>query len=197
MRSDEVARPLRKVVFFDNEYTGLRASTTIVSIGMVTLEGSQLAVSFDDYDATQVNDWLRANVLSLIDDSTRMTSAQGLVKITQFLEAYSGGEPITLVSAGKTLDLVLLFELWRAVSTKGQLFHWHDHLPAYLQHRAHLDLDTLFIAAGIDPDIDRDSYTGHVIQGTRHEAMYDALVVRECFLKMVRAGLLPALRFND
>lgn len=185
-----------KIVFFDNEYTGLRASTTLVAIGMVTLEGEQLGVAFDDYDRTQVNDWLRSNVLNLIDEQARVSTARGFSIVSGFLEAYSQGEPVTLVSAGKALDVVLLFELWRVTTAPHEQFHWHDHLPEYLRHRAHFDLDTLFFAAGIDPNIDRDEYIGHTIQGTRHEALFDAVVVRECFLKMVREGRLPAVRID-
>ncbi len=181
-----------KIVFVDAEFTGLHAATTLVSMGLVTFEGAPLYVSFNDYNRPQVTEWLQDNVLNLIDERMSVSTPEGFRRIADFLEGYAQGDPITLVSAGKAFDLILLFELWGARCPSGTAFHWHQWVPGYLCHRAHLDLDTLFVACGIDPDVDRDVYVGHAVSGTRHHALYDAQVVRECFLKLLREGLLPS-----
>ena len=52
-------------LFFDTEFTGLHKNTTLVSIGIIDSEGSKaFYAELTDYDATQIDDWLRENVIS-------------------------------------------------------------------------------------------------------------------------------------
>ena len=44
----------QKIVFLDTEFTGEHIHTTLVSIGMVTLEGAELYLTLNDYDESQV-----------------------------------------------------------------------------------------------------------------------------------------------
>ena len=60
-----------KLVFFDTEYTGGHAFTTLVSVGLVRLDGRELYLTLSDYARGQVTNWLRENVLSLIDEQLK------------------------------------------------------------------------------------------------------------------------------
>lgn len=182
-----------KIVFIDTEYTGEHALTTLVSIALVTLEGDTLHLTLNDYSPEQVTEWLRANVLSLIDEGQRISRLEAFDRIERFLEDYAADERVTLVSAGKITDLLLLFQLWHYRCPEKKYFHGLYDLPDYLCHRAHVDLDTLFFAAGVDPHIDRDEYaTGRpAAAGARHNALHDATIVRACFLKLLADGRLP------
>lgn len=175
-----------KLVFLDTEYTGEHAYATLVSLGLATLEGESLYLTLNDYDQDQVTDWLRDNVLNLIDESQNISSFAAYQKVSQWLEAYSAGDQIHLVSAGLGSDLLLLFELWRFARPELKYFHALHCLPAYLNHAKHFDLNTLFFVAGVNPDINRESFINYSLQGERHHALYDAQVVRECFLKLIK-----------
>jgi hypothetical protein len=182
-----------KIAFVDTEYTGEHALMTLVSVGLVTLDSEALYVTLDDYDSDQVTDWLRQHVLSQIDDASRVSKAEAFRRIASFLERYSAGAPVSLVSAGKATDLIQLFQVWHLAHPEKKHFHALYDLPDFLRHRAHFDLDTLFWAGGVDPNVDRETFvtTAAAAPGRRHDALRDALIVRDCFLKLIASGRLP------
>lgn len=51
-------------IYFDTEFTGLRKDTTLISIGLVTADNKKFYAEFTDYDESQVDDWIRDNVIS-------------------------------------------------------------------------------------------------------------------------------------
>ena len=42
-----------KIIFIDTEFTGEHAYTTLVSLGITTLEGDEFYVTLNDYDKNQ------------------------------------------------------------------------------------------------------------------------------------------------
>lgn len=182
-----------KFAFVDAEFTGEHAKTTLVSLGIVGMGDEALSVTLNDYDADQVTPWLRENVLNLIDESKSVPSGEAYELVSEWFEAYSSGDRVSLVSAGKLTDLLLLFELWHHGFPERRYFHHLHCLPEYLNHAAHFDLPTILFLAGIDPNVDREQFSGHQLTGTRHEALYDALVVRECFRRSVSRENFPKL----
>ena len=50
-------------IFFDTEFTGLHQNTTLISIGMVAEDGRKFYAEFNDYDKTQIDRWLKENVI--------------------------------------------------------------------------------------------------------------------------------------
>ncbi|MGP9820423.1 hypothetical protein ACTZWW_10440 [Salinarimonas sp. NSM] len=174
-----------KLVFCDAEFTGEHAHTTLVSLGLVDIDGNELYLRLSDFDETQVTPWLRENVLSMIPVESRIPSHAAYAKLGQWMETLSGGERIHLVSAGKGADIILLFELYKHAFPSLERFHALHCLPPYLNHTQHFDLNTLFFACGVDSDQARESYLGRSVSPSRHDALYDAKVVRECFLKLL------------
>ena len=83
-----------KIVFIDAEFTGEHALTTLVSLGLVNLEGDQLYVSLNDYSEDQVTEWLRENVLNQIDSTKSISSKEAFKLVSEWLENYSNGEKI-------------------------------------------------------------------------------------------------------
>ncbi len=185
-----------KFAFIDTEFTGEHAKATLVSLGIVGMDGESLSISFNDYDRAQVTPWLRENVLSLIDESRSVSQHEGYQRLSEWFDAYSEGQPVSLVSAGKLLDIMLIFELWHYAFPEREYFHHLHCLPAYLNHAAHFDLPTIFFLAGIDPNINREEFIEYSITGTRHDALYDAMVVRECFKKCVTKANFPNHKFD-
>lgn len=184
------------LVFIDCEYTGEHTHPTLVSVGMVALSGEELYVTLSDYDESQVSDWLQENVLSRIEKRLSVDGKNALLRVKTFLEQYSNGEPVAFVSAGKSTDLLLVWDLWKYDTPMEEQFHFSKHLPKFLRHRFHMDLDTLFICAGIDPALDREKFVGRT-SDKKHNALFDAHIVRLCFLKLVcEYRVLPYFNFE-
>ena len=51
-------------IFFDTEFTGLHQDTTLISIGMIAEDGRELYCELNDYDKTQIDNWLKENVIA-------------------------------------------------------------------------------------------------------------------------------------
>ena len=45
------------------------------------------------------------------------------------------------------------------------------------------DLATLFKVKGIDPDINREEYVGIIAGGNKHNALWDAQMIRACYTR--------------
>src|SRR3990167_606425 len=50
-------------IFFDTEFTGLHKNTTLISIGLYASNGLAFYGELTDFDESQVNDWIRENVI--------------------------------------------------------------------------------------------------------------------------------------
>ena len=174
-----------KFVFLDTEFTGEHGKTTIVSLAMITMNGRTLEINFNDYNKKQVSTWLKKNVLTNLKGRSTFSSKKAFVKINNFLDCYSSGDKINLVTAGKTLDLSLLFDLYKyAKKNKNSQFHWLHDLPDYLSHGEHLDLNTMFFLAGLK-NVNRENFAKMRIKRNKHNALYDAIVIRKCFIKLL------------
>lgn len=175
-----------KYVFVDCEYTSTHHHTTLISIGLVSYNGRELYITLNDYNKDQLSDWVKVNVMATIDESKSVSSKQACLLIAKFLEDYSNGEKISIITAGKTFDNILLFQLWHTAFPELKYFSFERYLPDYLRHRRHFDLDTIFFMCGYDPDeITRESFVDESEETNRkHDALYDAKIVRKCFLKL-------------
>lgn len=179
-------RTRRQLVFIDAEYTGEHAYTTLVSLGLVALDGGSLYLTLNDYDQGQVTDWLRENVIATIDPAQATDSPAAFRRLDAWLREVADGGRICLVSAGLGSDLLLLFELYRHARPDLKYFHALHCLPDYLNHTEHFDLNTLLFVAGEDPGMDRDRFIDHAVEGRRHDALHDARLARACFLKIMK-----------
>lgn len=54
-------------IFFDTEFTGLHKNTTLISIGLIDENNRMFYGVLDDYDRSQLNDWLVKNVINNLD----------------------------------------------------------------------------------------------------------------------------------
>jgi len=183
-----------KIIFIDTEFTGERQNTTLISIGIITLEGDSLYITLNDYDGSQITPWLKDNVLNSIDEKTSVSSKEAASLVNSFLNNYSEGEKISIVSWGLSQDLILFFELFKYLNIDNiDDYHYLYHLPDYLQHHCGIDLATLFLVSGIDLGISRAQYAG-VEDEVRHNSLSDAKVVRKCFLRLLKEKIFSLLR---
>lgn len=171
-------------IFLDSEFTGLHQGTTLISIGLIAETGETFYAEFTDYDESQINDWLRENVLSnllLVEgvNSTFLnsTTIKGTTtEITHYLSEWLNQfKTVHIWSDCLAYDWVLFC----------QLFGGALQLPENIYYIP-FDICTLFFAKGIDSDVSREEYAE--IKGRhkqKHNSIFDAYVIRACYLKLM------------
>lgn len=170
-------------VFFDTEFTGLSKDTTLISLGMISENGRTFYAEFNDYNKKQVDDWIKENVITHL----RFGSDYSWIPIIDFehyemkcsryearnalYEWLSQFESIELWSDCLAYDWVLFCDLFGGAMTIPKNVYY---IP--------FDIATLMKTKGIDPDVNREEYSG--IQGTKHNALHDAKVIKACYEKI-------------
>ena len=179
-------------VFFDTEFTSSGQNTDLVSIGLVSEKGETLYLELNDYDPRMITPWVQSNVLPRLQ-GIGISKAQGKNRVEQWFKEIAGENRIQLVSPGKEIDSILLYNLWGVTNGENPLRSWQETMPRHISHRNHLDMDTLFVLCGIDPDKDRGTLVSLKEKENRHHALYDALLLKECWDTIVEPKLLSVI----
>lgn len=176
-------------VFFDTEFTGLTKGTTLISIGFVSDGEESLYIELSDYERSMVSPWVSENVIknlwyppnrplpsSVLPNYFRATKEQAASIVVEWMD---GWDSVEMWSDCLAYDWVLFCDL----------FGGADKLPEKIFYIP-FDLCTAFLCNGIDPDIEREKYISGVDIGfmggaNKHNALYDAAVIRECYRKMM------------
>lgn len=178
-------------IFFDCEFTGLHKNTTLISIGLVSECGKTFYAELTDYDKSQIDDWLQENVINNLilplkgempfyaemhDDhyyDFRMVGAKQELKhhLTHWLSMF---EKVEMWSDCLAYDWVLFNDIF------GHAFD----IPKNVYYIP-FDICTLFKIKGIDPDISREQFIESSIEGNKHNALYDAKVIKACYEKLM------------
>lgn len=177
-------------IFFDSEFTGLIQGTTLVSWGAISEDGDTFYATLNDYDHTLVDDFLRANVLPhlrLVEDDesfgTIVKYSKGLrhdrsysinrsqlrIEVEDWLSHFN--QPIEMWGDCCAYDWVLFCDLWGCALDVPK---WISYMPR--------DLVTLLNVMGYDPDVSRQEFSG--IKGILHNALADAVMIRECYKRV-------------
>lgn len=178
-----------KKLFFDTEFTGLHQGTTLISIGIVADSGEKFYAEFNDYAITQVDDWLKENVIAKLnhpkgdvsdcivtEDRPNDMLVYGTTKeIKTYLEKWlSQFEAVEMWSDCLSYDWVLFSQIWEhAFNIPKNVYY----IP--------FDICTLFKVKGIDPDIKRESFANMTDDSSKHNALWDAEVIAECYYKLM------------
>lgn len=170
-------------VFMDSEFTGLHQNTTLISIGLISEDNNKFYAEFTDYDESQIDKWLQENVLDNLMmkerphwyyfRGDRATYVKGdTERVVSFLEEWlSQYRDIQIWSDCLAYDWMLFNQLW-------------DHafnLPSNISYIP-FDICTYFILLGIDPDVSREEFSG--VTGDKHNALYDAEVIKLCWKRL-------------
>lgn len=186
----------RTKVFFDTEFTGLHQNTTLISIGLISECGKTFYAEFLDFDESQINDWLRENVLTNMqylwhrnNEPKQMirysTSENKLENVKVF-----GKSDIIKSSIEEWLSQFKEVEMWSDCLSYdwvlfNQIFGHAFNIPKNVYYIP-FDICTLFKIKGIDPDVSREEYAGMTEGSQKHNALWDAKVIRECYLKAIQ-----------
>lgn len=176
-------------IFFDTEFTGLHQKTTLISIGLVSEDGKQFYAELNDYDKTQVNDWIQENVLKnlwnpnepekvKLPNDTNEFFHGDKEYIREKLSAWlSQWEQVEMWSDCLSYDWVLFNDLF------GTAFD----IPKNVYYIP-FDICTLFKMKEVDPDINREHFAlgdSKLEDDQKHNALWDAKIIKGCYEKLV------------
>lgn len=74
-------------IFFDTEFSGLHQGTTLISIAMVAEDGRELYCELNDYDKSQIDDWLQDNVIANLHNTNPINTEQLRKAIEGFIKS--------------------------------------------------------------------------------------------------------------
>lgn len=172
-------------VFFDTEFTGLHQNTTLISIGLVADDGKQFYAEFTDYNRNQIDEWLQVNVINNLivhpdrNRYHRIADGQEIVKgdsasiVFLLREWFEQFDHVEMWSDCLSYDWVLF----------SQLFGHAFNIPKNVYYIP-FDICTLMKLKGVDPDISREEFAG--LDGEKHNALHDALMIKACYEKLMR-----------
>jgi hypothetical protein len=174
----------KSILAFDMEFSGLHQNTTIISLGIVSDCGKTLYAEYEDFDESQCDDWIKQNVIKNLylkkgDNNYDMQTCR--VKNTKeeiqsvlqiWLEQF---DEIEIWSDCLAYDWVLFCQIF------GGAFS----IPKNIYYMP-FDLVTAFKIKGVDPDINREEYSGLKDGAIKHNALWDALVIQACYDKLMQ-----------
>ena len=190
-------------IFFDTEFTGLHKNTTLISIGLVDENGRTFYAEFSDYDESQCDEWIKENVIKhlkwsiegpLEDFSNIYVNdweAYGTKKYikTVLADWLSKYEEVELVSDCCHYDMVLFVDIFGSAWT----------IPAVVNpvcHNINQDIAEYFdiserkafdksreeiIKTHNEENWYNPSYKKIEIEGDKHNALYDAKVIKSIY----------------
>lgn len=177
-------------IFFDTEFTGLHKNTTLISVGLIADNEESFYAEFADYDSSQVNEWIRENVVSKLflnpygdnpflkiwNNETYAYGNKEAIKkfISKWLSQF---DEIEMWSDCLSYDWVLFCDIF------GGAFN----IPKNIYYIP-FDISTLFKEKGIDPDVNREKFGfGEYLQEMKvqkHNSLWDARMIRACYNKL-------------
>ncbi len=171
-------------IFFDTEFTGLHQNTTLISIGLIAENGQTFYAELTDYDEKQVNGWIQENVI----DNLIMKQRDGLYYYAAGNKAFVKGDKkrVSYCLEGWLLQFDSV-EIWSDCLAYdwvlfNQLFGHAFNIPKNVYYIP-FDICTLFKIKGVDPDANREEFAG--IDGSKHNALHDAKVIKACYEKLM------------
>ncbi len=185
-------------IFFDTEFTGLHQNTTLISIGCVASNGREFYAELTDYDKSQIDEWLKENVINNLDYKTNENWAYTDGAHTGRLgdRVYIAGElklwlksfnKVQMISDCLSYDWVLFCQLW------GHAFN----IPSNVSPAPRDINQDIADFLGIDEksafDINREEFCGLEDDGLKHNALWDAKVIKACYEKLIRTEI----RFSE
>lgn len=197
-------------IFFDTEFTGLHKDTTLISIGLIDKYGRTFYGEFSDYDESKCDNWIRENVIkhlkwskegpvedfvNIYDNAWEAFGSKEYIKIvlTEWLSKYNNVE---LVSDCCHYDMVLFIDIfgdaWSIPDVVNPACHdINQDIAKYfdISEREAFDLSREKIIEKVN--IDNQDTANHFnisksqkiinIEGDKHNALYDAKVIKEIY----------------
>jgi hypothetical protein len=183
-------------VFFDTEFTGLHQNTTLISIGLISECGKTFYAELNDFDKSQINEWLQENVINNLKFkepkqgeeeyyvATRSPENKGYLYKSYSLDL-RGNKNVVSIQLIQWLEQFESVEMWSDCLSYdwvlfNQLFGHAFNIPKNVYYIP-FDICTLFKIKEIDPDISREDFSNMKENAQKHNALWDAKVIKRCF----------------
>lgn len=181
----------RTKLFFDTEFTGLHQGTTLISIGIVSDDGRTFYAEFADYDASQIDDWLKDNVISKLTLGDFNIDEDYVPYANEV--RFKGNKEEVVQALAHWLGFETEYEMWSDCLSYDwvlfcDMFGHAFKVPSNIYYIP-FDICTLFKVKGIDPDISREEFlemASNVENPSKHNALWDALVIKGCHDKLTK-----------
>lgn len=174
-------------IFFDTEFTGLHKNTTLISIGLVDGDGRTFYAELTDYDQDQVDDWIQEHVINNLkfndDNKFRINLHNDNIEVkgdkkyvADCLRVWlSKYDKVQLVSDVCHYDMVLFIDLF------GSAFDLPKQVCPFCYDINH-DIAELCEISDVEAfDKSREELCYKDIEGDKHNALYDAKVIKEIY----------------
>lgn len=175
-------------IYLDTEMEGLWKSANLISLGLVSDDGKEIYIEFNDIDIDKQSDWIKQNVLantvyygnadvnSIINEDNyyvgNKTQIQGVLR-----EWFRQFKDVQIVSDVSHYDFVQFVDIF------GTAFDLPDNISPSC-HDINQDIANYYFISDADAfnlsreDILDDS---NYVDGAKHNAMYDARVIKNIY----------------
>lgn len=173
-------------IYFDTEFTGLHQKTTLISIGLIAENGKSFYAELIDFDKSQVDNWIQENVIANLRFKSYINTAVINTNPEEFtVKGNTDAVKVFLTTWLTQFDQV---EMWSDCLSYDwvlfcQLFGHAFNIPNNVYYIP-FDICTLFKVKGIDPDINREEFAGLKSRDQKHNALWDAKVIKACYEKL-------------
>lgn len=174
--------PEKQIIAFDFEFTGLHKNTTPISLGMTTRNEEGFLYTFyaefNDYDKSQVDNWLQNNVIDHLQfaktsyyaptysykiDADKPKDSHVFYELKgSAIDVFSGAAQWLTAVADLKKGVYMLGDClaWDWVLFNDIMSEYKDGYPCLLEgvNYIPLDLATMFMCLGIDPDESREGF---------------------------------------
>lgn len=180
------------------EFTGLRKSAEIVSLGLVSEDGRDFYAELIDYNPEEADPWVKENVFTQLmgDKFVRSEDPQHF--------RIRGDRNYVAAKLREWLKQFPEVEMWSDVLAYDwfffcDLFGDAFSIPKNVYYIP-FDIATLFRFCGVDPNISREEFVGVLGFEHKHNALFDAKIIKLCFEKLIlleKAELSFIVRHSD
>ena len=190
-------------IFFDTEFTGLHKNTTLISIGLVDENNRLFYAEFTDYDKSQCDDWIKEHVIDNLlykhFDKEGEPNTIGIFgnkyyakgdkryiknQLEEWLLPY---DKVELVSDVCHYDMVLFIDIFGTAWDLPRCIN-----PAC--HDINQDIARYYELTETEAfDYSREQILDNCdikIEGYKHNALYDAQVIKEIYNVIKSHGLI-------
>lgn len=185
-------------LFLDTEFTGLFQDTVLISIGIVSEDGDEFYAENVGANIIDVSDWILDNVwphtlylrrMNMLPEYVDKMSGEYKLDVKKPVVSFMGDmdairyrlrcwldrwREIEIWSDCLAYDWVLFCEIFGgAMSIPGQI----NYIP--------FDICTVMKMVGVNPDVSREKFAGIGNKNGKHNALFDARVIKACYEKLI------------
>ena len=176
-------------VFFDTEFTGLHKDTSLISIGLISEDRRCFYAEITDYDEKKCDDWIRENVIKHLNMSKNEEDRNYIsnyhvgtkddigIALSNWFKQFN---EVELVSDVCHYDMVLLIDLFGTAfdlpsNVSASCYDINQDIARYYKISQKEAFDKS------REEILWSKYKEDAVRGDKHNALYDAKVIRELY----------------